>query len=316
MMTISQKIKNWGFDLGFDAIGITSALPIENLHTNALHNYLAKGYQGQMRYLSRNVLKRLDVRQLMPVARSVICTALNYYHDVTAQHSAKPCGKIARYAWGRDYHNVVKAKLHQLAARIKAAANGPVQTRCFVDTAPLLEKAYAARAGIGWIGKNTLLLNERFGSWLVLGEIVTDLEMDYDPPVEDQCDSCEKCLHACPTNALVEPRILDARRCISYLTVESKLEVPTELQSKMGNWLFGCDECQNACPFNQDKTPCKEPGFQSGNAQIELENIVINTPEPLQQQFTGTSISRAPLERLRHVAKICQKNLGGSINVI
>jgi epoxyqueuosine reductase len=304
----SAQIKQWGFDLGFDVIGVTFALPIDKPHTNALHDYLAKGYQGDMHYLARNVEKRLDVRQLVPGARSVICTALNYYHETPEQQSAKPYGKIARYAWGRDYHDVIKTKLHQLADRIKAAAIDIIQTRCFVDTAPLLEKAYAARAGLGWIGKNTLLLNERFGSWLVLGEIVTDLELDYDQPVPDQCGSCEKCLHSCPTNALVEPHILDARRCISYLTIESKLQVPTELQPKMGNWFFGCDDCQNVCPFNQKKASCEEPDFKPINVQRSLGNILSSTPEQLQQQFTGTSLSRTNYEQSKRIAMICKCN--------
>ncbi len=246
-----EKIKQWGFDLGFDCVGITSAQPVDNPHIDAFKNYLANGYQGDMQYLSRNIEKRLDVRLLVPGARSVICAALNYYHETPAQNSTRLCGKVARYAWERDYHDVVKEKLHRLADHIRAAVDTPVITRCFVDTAPILEKAYAARAGLGWIGKNTLLLNEKFGSWLVFGEIVTDLELDCDQPVPDRCGDCDLCLHACPTNALIEPRILDARRCISYLTIESKSEVPAELQPKIGNWLFGCDNCQNACPFNQ-----------------------------------------------------------------
>lgn len=294
-----EKIKQWGFEIGFDVMGITSARPIDNPHTDALNNYLAKGYQGEMQYLYRHLEKRFDVRRLVPGARSVICTALNYYNEAPKQNSTGLRGKVARYAWGSDYHDVVKAKLHQLADCIKATVSGPVQIRCFVDTAPILEKAYAARAGIGWIGKNTLLLNERFGSWLVLGEIVTDLELDYDTPVPDQCGDCEKCLHACPTNALIEPRILDARRCISYLTIESKSQVPVELQSKIGNRLFGCDECQNACPFNQMKSPSNEPDFKPINVQLDLESILSTTPEQLQQRFTGTSLSRMNYEYLQ-----------------
>ncbi len=304
----SAQIKQWGFDFGFDAIGITSAHPVANPHIDAFKNYLAKGYQGEMQYLSRNIEKRLDVRQLVPGARSVICAALNYYHDEQKQNSTGPCGKVARYAWGRDYHDVVKEKLLRLADQIKAAVNTPVITRCFVDTAPILEKAYAARAGLGWIGKNTLLLNEQFGSWLVLGEIVTDLELEYDEPVPDQCGRCEECLHACPTNALIEPRILGARRCISYLTVESKSEVPVELQPKIGNRLFGCDDCQNACPFNQDKSPCREPNFKPMHVQLNLENILFDTPEQLQQRFTGASLSRTNYNQLQRIARICKCN--------
>jgi len=270
-MVDSKQIKRWGQELGFALIGITAAQPIDNPHADAFKNYLTKGYQGEMQYLSRYSEKRLDVRLLVPGARSIICTALNYYNDAPEQKEANSCGKIARFAWGRDYHDRIKEKLQRLAGRIKDAVNHPLQTRCFVDTAPILEKAYAARAGLGWIGKNTLLLNEQFGSWLVLGEIVTDLELDYDESVPDQCGACEKCLSACPTNALVEPRILDARRCVSYLTIESKSTPPSDLQGKMGNWLLGCDDCQNACPFNQDKKPCPEPDCKPKNLQRDLE---------------------------------------------
>jgi epoxyqueuosine reductase len=296
-----KQIKNWGYNIGFDLIGITAAQPVVNPHTDAFNNYLANGRQGDMQYLSRHLEKRLDVRRLVPGARSVICTALNYYHEAPKPNSTGPCGKIARYAWGRDYHDVIKEKLHRLADHIKTAVDTPVITRCFVDTAPILEKACAARAGLGWIGKNTLLLNEKFGSWLVLGEIVTDLELDYDEPIPDRCGDCEQCLHACPTNALIEPRILDARRCISYLTVESKSQVPTDLQSKIGNRLFGCDECQNVCPFNQMKTPSNEPDFKPINVQLDLDTILSATPEQLQQRFTGTSLSRMNYEYLQQV---------------
>jgi len=294
-----KQIKNWGRKIGFDVIGITSARPIDNHHVDALKHYLAQGYHGDMQYLSRHLEKRPDVRRLVPGASSVICTALNYYNEAPKQNSTGPHGRVARYAWGRDYHDVVKEKLHRLADHIKAAVDTPVITRCFVDTAPILEKAYAARAGLGWIGKNTLLLNERFGSWLVLGEIVTDLELDYDAPVPDQCGACEKCMYACPTSALIEPRILDACRCISYLTIESKSQVPAELQSKIGNRLFGCDECQNVCPFNQNKIPSNEPDFKPINVQLDPDTILSRTPEQLQQRFTGTSLSRINYEYLQ-----------------
>lgn len=300
---MTGNIKQWGLEIGFDVMGITSAQPIDNPHTGAFKNYLANGYQGDMQYLSRHIEKRLDVRLLVPGARSVICTAMNYYNEAPPQSSTGSIGEVARYAWGRDYHDVVKEKLHRLVERITTAADRPIQTGCFVDTAPILEKAYAARAGLGWIGKNSLLLNERFGSWLVLGEIVTDLELDYDAPVPGRCGACDKCLLACPTSALIEPRILDARRCISYLTVESKSPASSDLQGKMSPWLLGCDECQNVCPFNQSRTPCQEPGFKPRNVQLDLEEIVSSTPEQLQQRFVGTGLCRVGYEHLQRNAK-------------
>ncbi|MBN1844183.1 MAG: tRNA epoxyqueuosine(34) reductase QueG [Sedimentisphaerales bacterium] len=297
-----------------DAIGFTSALPVDSYHAVALHDYLGKGYQGDMQYLARDIEKRLDVRRLVPSARSVICTALNYYQpvpEIAIDDSGRRrgrSGRVARYAWGRDYHDIVRDKLRRLAGQLAEAATGGVITRCFVDTAPLWEKAYAARAGLGWIGKNTLLLNERFGSWLVLGEIVTDLELAPDEPASDRCGDCSACLAACPTGALVEKRVLDARRCISYLTVESGSEVPPELQAKMGNRLFGCDACQEACPFNRQTPPTREAAFAARNASLDVPELLACPPESLPERLSGTSLGRCEPGHLRHLAEICRKN--------
>jgi len=280
-MIHSFQIKQWAYQLGFDLVAIAPAEPVE--YSDAFYEYLARGYQGDMRYLETNPDRRLDPRKLMPGARSVICIAMNYYTPSSGNHSCedktsgatsrpaaetttgKRSGKVARFAWGKDYHDVVRARLRQLAKQIRSAAGSAekkIQLRCFVDTAPLMEKAHAARAGLGWIGKNSLLINERFGSWLVLGEILTDLELEYDRPVADRCGSCRRCLEACPAGALVEPHILEGRKCISYLTIESKTSIPRKLKEQTAEWLYGCDVCQEICPFNENVVVTTIPEFQ------------------------------------------------------
>jgi epoxyqueuosine reductase len=304
----STQIKQWARQLGFDLVGIAPAEPIP--HADKFKDFLVKGYHGDMHYLGRHVEKRLDPRLLFPGARSIICTALNYFSESENKRVRHLFGRVARYAWIRDYHEIIKTRLYQLADRIIQESEGVVQWRCFVDTAPLAEKAHAARAGLGWIGKNSLLVNEQLGSWLILGEIVTDLELDYDQPVTDLCGSCDRCLTACPTKALVEPRILDARRCISYLTIESKSPIPDELAPGIGNWIFGCDTCQNACPFNQEPKPTNDPDLQPLKKwqKIDLSTILDMDSEQFKELFADSAILRINLEHLRQVASACQKN--------
>ena len=308
-----KLIKDWARQVGFDLVGIAPAEVADN--GQALRSYLERGYQGSMNYLERNIAQRLDPCKLMPTARSIICVALNYYAPEpdsveTVGNSDKQYGKIARYAWGEDYHNVVKQRLHQLADLIRKQVGPKIKLRCFVDTAPLLEKAHAARAGLGWIGKNSLLLNEQFGSWLVLGEIVTDLELEYDQPVADKCGDCQLCLESCPTGALLEPRILEARRCISYLTIEAKHEIPAQLQGKTGNWLFGCDICQNVCPYNQKPQATNKAEFHPRPrwCRIELQEILQMSEEQFQKRFAGNCLQRAGWEHMLHNAKITLQN--------
>ena len=309
----NDLIKDWARQVGFDLVGISPAEVTE--HAQVLRSYLERGYQGSMNYLERNLPQRLDPCKLMPPARSIICVALNYYAAEpeavkTQSDSGGQFGMVARYAWGEDYHQVVKQRLHQLADIIREQVGDEISLRCFVDTAPLLEKAHAARAGLGWIGKNSLLLNENFGSWLVLGEIVTDLELEYDQPVADKCGDCQLCLEACPTGALVEPRILEARRCISYLTIEAKHELPIPLQGKTGGWLFGCDICQNVCPYNQKPKINNTAELQARPSwcRIDLQEIQQMSEEQFQKRFTGNCLLRAGWEHLQHNAKICLKN--------
>jgi epoxyqueuosine reductase len=304
----SDAIKQWGQEGGFDLVGIA---PAETAgHQDYFREWLRSGCHGGMAYLAREPDKRVDPRKLLPWARSVICVAANYYPgSPTRDLREKTFGRVARYAWGRDYHQVIKERLHRLAERIQKAAGRGVQSRCFVDTGPIMEKQHSARAGLGWIGKNTLLLNEKFGSWLALGEIVTDLELECDRPVENRCGDCRRCVEACPTGALTGPYQLDARRCISYLTIETGAEIPREFAAKMGNWFFGCDVCQEACPYNPKAVPTNDPDFapRENWRRLNRQRILTMTEEQFKAEFDGGAILRAGLTRLRALAQILKR---------
>ncbi|MBN1436260.1 MAG: tRNA epoxyqueuosine(34) reductase QueG [Sedimentisphaerales bacterium] len=250
MVLDSALVKQLAGQLGFDLVGITAAA--DTGHGGFLRDWLGHDYHGSMSYMAQNMDKRVDVRQLFAWSRSVICVGMNYYGGAYWKgKTGSRWGKIARYAWRADYHDVLKQRLAQLREKLGEFTNGGGRFRICVDTVPLLEKAYAARAGLGWIGKNGLLVNKCFGSWLVLGELVTDLELEADAPVADGCGDCRRCLDGCPTGALLDARLLDARRCVSYLTIESNEALSGQPARQMGDWVFGCDVCQEVCPFNR-----------------------------------------------------------------
>nr|MBA2252108.1 tRNA epoxyqueuosine(34) reductase QueG [Nitrospirales bacterium] len=265
-MTLSQAIKYEATTLGFDAVGIsqvplpdTAALPL----LDRLREWLRQGYCGAMAWMSRDPERRADPQLILHGCRSIISVGMNYYTDRQADE-APGHGRIARYAWGQDYHDVMGRRLEQLAGRIRHMAPA-AETRWYVDTGPIMEKAWAQQAGLGWIGKHSNLVSTRFGSWLLLGEILTTLELDPDEPAVDLCESCTLCIRACPTGAITEPYVVDARRCISYLTIElprTGAPVPDEFSGKLGNRIFGCDDCLDVCPYNVEATPTAEPALQ------------------------------------------------------
>ena len=238
---LANSIKQWAIALGFQTVGITDThlSHYEKHFEQALKNKR----HGKMHYLTQNIEKRLHPEALMPNTKSIICVSIPYFTQTNDEH-------ISCYAQIRDYHKVIKKKLNLLAEKI-AKETGPFQYRAFVDSAPVLEKALAEKSGNGWIGKNTLLFNKQFGSFCFLGELFTDLEIDYDHPTENHCGNCSKCLNACPTQALIAPYQLDANRCISYLTIEYKGIIPVELRPLIGTKIAGCDQCQSCCPYNQ-----------------------------------------------------------------
>jgi epoxyqueuosine reductase len=255
-MALASAIKQHGFDAGFDLVGIASPSALKDLEF--LPEWLRKGYAGEMHYLADP--RREDPRQVLPKVKSIICVGLIYntpypYSTDFAEGSGPPATAehrrawISRYAWGRDYHKVMREKLERLRTCVEGSGAG-VETRVYVDTGPILERAFARLSGIGWMGKNTCLINEQKGSWLFLGIILTDLELDLDFPAPDRCGSCTRCLQACPTGALVEPYVMDASRCISYFNIELKGAIPEVFRKAMGRNVFGCDICQDVCPWN------------------------------------------------------------------
>ncbi len=290
-MTItSETIKNLALESGFSMCGIASAGPVQDKVAKAMREYLGRGYHGEMGYLGRNLDKRLEAGRLIEGGCCVICVGLNYYHD------RELAGEwaVARYGRFRDYHVVIKERLKRLADRIRAEESRPVQMRCYVDSAPILEKYYAWQAGLGWIGKHSLLLNERYGSWILLGEIVADLELEVDQAGLDRCGDCQACMLACPTGALVGERELDARKCISYWTTEALRDCPEEYRIWMQKRGYGCDICQEACPYcregevtgDDELRPREE--WQEFN-RVELVNMV---PEKAVERYKNSTMER------------------------
>ena len=318
---IAAYIRTEALALGFDLAGIAPARGLTELAY--FPAWLEAGHGGEMRYLEsrneRGELKRAALENHAPWARSVVVCAINY--NTSAPHSTEATdperGWISRYAWSQmDYHDAVLEKLRALEARLVAhlAASGeePPRTWCYVDTGPLVERAFAARAGIGWIGKNTCVLNEEKGSWLFLATMLTSLELAPGLPAEDRCGSCTRCIDACPTDALDEPYKMDATRCISYLTIEKRGEVALELREGMGNHLFGCDICQDVCPWNRKAPVTAAAEFQPRTELVNplLRWIADMKVEEFRGVFRGSPVKRAKLAGLRRNAAIAMGNSG------
>ncbi len=298
---LTSCIREEALDLGFSAVGFARAQPLAG---DLFREWIGRGYHGEMAYMARDPERRLDPTLALPGACSVISVALIYrYPDPPGKGNAAPQGQISRYARGTDYHLVLQQKLDALVASMSRFSPDS-RKRVYADTGPVLEKAWAVRAGIGWQGKSTNILNRRLGSWLFLGEVLTDLELEYDDPVADYCGSCTKCIDACPTGAL-EPYVLDSRRCISYLTVELKGDVPEEYREGTGNWIFGCDICQDVCPWNHKSPFSSVPEFESRpwSSETDLVALAGMTPEDFADRYRLTAIKRTKWRGLlRNVA--------------
>jgi len=254
----SLLIKNYAQEMGFDLCGIAAARSL-NEHRDILTQWTFAGMNGDMAYLGQNIEKRLDPRILFPGARSLIVTGLNYYSEKKQGGAGVPM--ISRYAYGDNYHDVIKAKLQSILAYLKTLCPG-AEGRAFVDSAPLLEKAWAREAGLGWPGKNSLLINKKLGSFFFLGVLVVNIDLDYDQPAkEDYCGTCRICIDKCPTGAINDNRTIDARKCIAFLTLESKSQIPDEYIGKLEGRAFGCDRCQEVCPWNKSPEQNKTPQF-------------------------------------------------------
>jgi len=264
-----------------------------------LENWLKQGMQGEMHYMENHFDKRLDPRLLVDGAKSVISLGLNYYTEQAQSDPSAP--KISKYAFGADYHQVIKAKLKQLLELIHEKI-GEVNGRAFVDSAPVLDKAWAKKAGLGWIGKNTNLINTKKGSFFFLAELIVDIELEYDiPSTADHCGTCTRCIDACPTEAIVAPYVVDGSRCISYLTIELKNEIPREFAGKMDNWMFGCDVCQDVCPWNRFSVLNHEPAFQPTEPLLEMDRSDWEeiTEEVFQKVFKNSAVKRTKFSGLK-----------------
>jgi epoxyqueuosine reductase len=292
---LASDIKRWGLELGFQQIGISdTALDVHEAH---LLNWLGQGRHGEMDYMQRHGTRRSRPAELLPGTLRVISTRMDYWPPEAADPDgvlADPTlAYVSRYALGRDYHKVLRRRLQKLAARIAVVA-GPFGYRAFSDSAPVLEKALAEKAGLGWIGKHTNLLGETAGSWFFLGELYTDLPLPVDAPAQNHCGTCQSCLQTCPTGAIVAPYQLDARRCISYLTIELRGSIPESLRPLIGNRIYGCDDCQLVCPWNRFARTTDEAGFRSRNAldAMSLVQLFAWSREDFTARLQGSAIHR------------------------
>jgi epoxyqueuosine reductase len=300
--TLTESVKALALELGFDLVAIGPADPPE--HGSDFRRWIEAGHAGTMGYLERRLEERLDPRRVLPGARSVVCVALNYYQGEAEDHpSWRP---VARYAWGRDYHDVIGPRLERLATHLAEA--GGARSRGYVDTGPVLERDLAARAGLGWIGKNTMLLHPRLGSWFFIGVLLTTADLAHDAPLHDRCGSCRACLDACPTGAFVAPYVLDARRCISYLTIEHRGEIDPALHRGMAGWQFGCDVCQEVCPWNRKAPVTREADLQPCGAYPGAEVLSRMDDETIRKRFQGTALLRAKASGLKRNAAIYREN--------
>jgi epoxyqueuosine reductase len=278
--------------LGFSFVGIARAERMDE-EARRLEEWLNQGYHGKMAYMENHFDKRVDPRELVPGARSVVSLAYNYFTEEKQEDPEAP--KISMYAYGEDYHRVVRDKLKALLEALRREA-GPVEGRCFVDSAPVLERDWAKRGGLGWVGKNTLLINPKAGSYFFLAELVIDLELAPDGPMKDYCGTCRRCIDACPTEA-ISPQgyLLDASKCISYLTIELKEAIPEAFQGKMDNWMFGCDICQEVCPWNRFSQPHSEPAFEPHPDLLAMnrQDWLELTEEVFGRVFQKSAVKRA-----------------------
>ncbi len=314
--SLTARIKACAHELGFSAVGVASADPPP--HWAFYLGWLEQGYAGEMAYLARDLDRRGDPRQVVPGAKSVLCVAMDYGPGGSAgSNAAGPVGRVSSYARGDDYHDLMGDRLSRLldeVRRLESSAGG----RAYVDTGPVLERTFAARAGIGWFGKHTNLIRKRGGSWFFLGTLILTLELDYDSPVADHCGTCERCIQACPTGAILEPYVLDARRCISYLSIELKGAIPRDLRSGMGPWIFGCDVCQDVCPWNiKHGRPSPEPAFRSrpGLEAPDLPQFLGMDQAAFSDRFRGSPVKRAKRRGLLRNTAVVLGNTGDEAHV-
>jgi epoxyqueuosine reductase len=292
----AEQVKQKAQEIGFTHVGIAKAE--SGIEVERLEHWLKLGYQADMNWMENP--KRQDISQVMPGVKSVICLGLNYY--TPNQRSESPNhGKISRYGWGRDYHRILTKKLKRLDAWLHSQLP-EISTRYYVDTGPISEKAWAERAGIGWIGKHSNLITKDYGSWLFLAEILIDFELESDRPHSEHCGTCTRCIDACPTQAIAQPFVVNANLCIAYHTIENRTELPIAIAQNLNNWVAGCDICQDVCPWNQRFSQVTtEPDFlpYSENLNPELSELAEISEADYVRRFTGSALRRIKIERLR-----------------
>jgi epoxyqueuosine reductase len=308
----SAAVKAKARELGFDLCGIAPAESFPELQF--LREWLARGYAGEMAYMARTADRRADVRAVVPAARSVIVTGTLYNTVPPYADDEVPSdvARISRYGWGDDYHDVVKTRLDALVASMREASGEAFEARAYVDTGPVQERVYAQYAGLGWIGKNTCLINPELGSWLFLGEVICTLALEPDRPGLDQCGACTRCLEACPTGALVGPGVLDGTRCISYLTIELRGDIPPALRPAIGHHVYGCDICQDVCPYNQAAPVSRDPAWQPrrGLDRPRLTELCQRSDDEWRTLLKGSPMKRATLAGLRRNITVAMDNSG------
>jgi epoxyqueuosine reductase len=308
----SADIKREAARLGFDLCGIAPAAGFPELRF--LREWLDRGCAGDMAYMARSAERRDDVRRVLPSARAVVAAAVLYNVDrpYSTEVASRDRAQIARYAWGDDYHDVLGRRLDALLDWMRRESPEPFEATWYVDTGPVQERVYAQYAGLGWIGKNTCLINPQLGSWIFLGELIVSLALEPDAPGLDQCGSCSLCLDACPTGALVEPRVLDATRCISYLTIEHRGAVPESMRQALGTHVYGCDICQDVCPWNHRPALSADPAWQPRPAfdRPALATLWRATDNELRDSLTGSPMKRAKLAGLRRNVAVALGNSG------
>jgi epoxyqueuosine reductase len=301
---LAQHIKDRALFEGFNKVGIVGAQLLED-EGRRLSEWLARGYHGEMSWMARDVHKRIDPREIFPPARSVVVVALNYF--TPHQHQQSPAtGKVSRYAWGDDYHDVVKEKLLSLFSWVREHEPHAEGKVC-VDIQPVMDKAWAVRAGLGWLGKHSNVITPEHGSWVFIGELLLNLELDCDTDrVEDHCGTCTLCIDACPTAAIIEPYVVDSNKCISYATIELRApELPRAIEQDLSGWLYGCDICQDVCPWNRFEETTAEARFapREGNIDANLDEIMNLTPETYAARYRGSAMKRAKLAGLQRNAR-------------
>lgn len=302
--SVTEQIKSKALEIGFHKIGIVRAEPLIE-EGERLKAWLEKNFHGAMQWMEREPEKRSDPKILFPEAKSIVVVALNYFTEHEHEDSDAK-GKVSRYAWGDDYHDVLKEKLRELFAFIKTL-DERAEAKICVDTAPIMDKAWAVRAGLGWIGKHSNLITKEYGSWVFLGEILLNLELEYETEiVEDHCGTCTRCLDACPTGAIVQPFLVDSNRCISYATIELRSpELPVDITENLNGWLYGCDICQDVCPWNRFEKPTEETRFEPriGNVSADLDELLALSPEDYAARFRRSAMKRTKISGLQRNAR-------------